>query len=72
MPAEMKLTKTQIRIIIASCIFKNSYYGEEVVKLESNEMGVMLLLDGNFTITTKKKLKIGSINFDYFGEEILW
>lgn len=42
------------------------------MKLEGNDLGVILLLDGNFAISTKKKLKIGTINFDYFGEEILW
>lgn len=33
---------------------------------------MILLLDGNFAISTKNKLKIGTINFDYFGEEVLW
>ena len=72
MPAEMKLARAQVKLVIGSCIFRNSFYGEEIVKFEGNDLGVILLLDGNFAISTKKKLRIGTINFDYFGEEVLW
>jgi hypothetical protein len=73
LPADLlKLSKSQLKSIIDGCIFKTAYADEFIVKLDSKEYGLVLLLDGTFSILSKVKLKITEINFDYFGEEILW
>lgn len=73
MPIELlRLTKKQLKNLMDACDFRSSFADEQIVRRGGNQFGLYLLLDGTFSIVSKEGIKIGEINLEYFGEEILW
>lgn len=66
------LTKKQRQNLINSCVYKYISQSGVAVNTDTNERGLYLLYEGNYSVTNKSLVKIEEITYDYFGEEILW
>jgi hypothetical protein len=55
----LRLTKKQMKTLVDTCDFRNGFSDEKIVKIGGNSFGILLLLDGTFSVLSKEGVKIG-------------